>query len=107
MIITFTGLLYIILNLWSLCYNIFVDFCKKIADRQSKLSSSDSDGSGREHGSDEDAPFINHPFKIKDNAANIIMNIRVSLILLWNCDGHIKAIGKSKLAYIFLVIYVF
>jgi len=58
--------------------NELTDYCKKIAERQLGLSSdSDSDGMGGGHpgSDDEDAPFINHPFKVKPPEP-IMMNIR-------------------------------
>ena len=61
----------------SVLSTISPDFCKKIAERQVGLSSdSDSDGLGHPGSDDEDAPFINHPFKVRPQEP-IMMNIRV------------------------------
>ncbi|ELT98408.1 hypothetical protein CAPTEDRAFT_158003 [Capitella teleta] len=55
------------------------DYCKRIAEKQ-RIRRGDDDSSGDEASiaptDDEDALFINHPFKVKD--APIIMNIRNS-----------------------------
>ena len=60
-------------------YMIFVDFCKKISEKREGAESSDDDHEMYTRRDSEDESFTNHPFKLKDSQAPIVMNIRVRL----------------------------
>ena len=56
------------------------DFCKKISqkDKPRRSSSEDTSDSGPNEEEEGCGPFIHHPFKLRDNQPNIVMNIAVS-----------------------------
>ncbi|KAK2187879.1 hypothetical protein NP493_152g04028 [Ridgeia piscesae] len=53
------------------------DFCKKISqkDKPRRSSSEDTSDSGPNEEEEGCGPFIHHPFKLRDNQPNIVMNI--------------------------------
>jgi hypothetical protein len=54
---------------------IYSDFCKKMA-KKDEGDSSDESPTQIPHNSDDEGPFMHHPFKVRD-AGPIMMNIKV------------------------------
>ena len=64
------------------------DFCKNLARKEGdNVSSSEEEGEITVPNADEEQPFINHPFKVRD-ASSIVLNIRVSCIALLLFASH-------------------
>ena len=72
-------------SVWSLTLTVALwfcaDFCKKISqkDKPRRSSSEDTSDSGLNEEEEGCGPFIHHPFKLRENQPNIVMNIAVSL----------------------------
>ncbi|KAK2162759.1 hypothetical protein LSH36_92g04006 [Paralvinella palmiformis] len=71
------------------------DFCKKIVEKGNTFIPSDeSDGDAKENSSDNEAPFVHHPFRMRDNAS-IVMNIRNARQLPVLTTAQKQALGNE------------